>query len=131
MTMNLRLLLPFEIFAEKSDVLRIVVETPEGSLGLLPLRLDCVVPLEPGILTYETKVGGEVFVAVDTGVLVKSGPDVLVSVHQALGGTVLTQLRDVVEQQFRSFDQQATHMRNVMARLETGILRGFSDLQHD
>ena len=52
---------------------RIVAETREGSFGLLPHRLDCVAALAPGILIYETEAEGEVFVAVDEGVLVKTG----------------------------------------------------------
>jgi F-type H+-transporting ATPase subunit epsilon len=76
--MNLKVLLPFGIFAEKAGVSRIIAETREGSFGLLPHRLDCVAALTPGILTYETKEEGEVYVAVDEGVLVKTGPDVLV-----------------------------------------------------
>jgi alternate F1F0 ATPase F1 subunit epsilon len=79
--MNLKLLLPFQVFAEKTGVTRIVAETPDGSFGLLPHRLDCVAALAPGILIYETEAEGEVFVAVDEGVLVKTGPDVLVSVR--------------------------------------------------
>ena len=75
--MTLRLLLPFQIYAEKTGVSRIVAETREGSFGLLPHRLDCVAALAPGILTYQTEVDGEVFVAVDEGVLVKTGTDVL------------------------------------------------------
>ena len=81
--MNLKILLPFQIFAEKTGVSRIVAETREGSFGLLPHRLDCVAALAPGILIYETEAEGEVFVAVDEGVLVKTGPDVLVSVRRA------------------------------------------------
>ena len=95
--MNLKVLLPFQVFAEKTGVSRIVAETREGSFGLLPHRLDCVAALAPGILTYETEADGEVFVAVDEGVLVKTGPDVLVSVRRALGGTDLGQLREAVE----------------------------------
>ena len=71
--MNLKVLLPFQIFAEKTGVSRIVAETRDGSFGLLPHRLDCVAALVPGILTYETISDGEVFVAVDQGVLVKTG----------------------------------------------------------
>jgi F-type H+-transporting ATPase subunit epsilon len=37
--------------------------------------------LSPGILIYETEAEGEVYVAVDEGVLVKTGLDVLVSVR--------------------------------------------------
>ena len=70
--MNLRVLLPFQVFADKSGVSRIVAETRAGSLGLLPHRLDCVAALAPGILTYETEAEGEVYVAVDEGVLVKT-----------------------------------------------------------
>src|ERR1017187_6663658 len=87
--MNLKVLLPFQIFAEKTGVLRIVAETRTGSFGLLPHRLDCAAALGPGILTYETESDGEVFVAVDEGVLVKSGLDVLVSVRRAIGGADL------------------------------------------
>jgi len=48
--MNLRILLPFGVFAEKSDVMRVVADTTDGSYGLLPNRLDCVAALVPGIL---------------------------------------------------------------------------------
>ena len=75
--MNLKILLPFQIFAEKTDVSRIVAETREGSFGLLPHRLDCVAALVPGILIYQAESGGEVLVAVDEGVLVKTGADVV------------------------------------------------------
>ena len=49
--MHLKVLLPFQVFADKSGVSRIVAETGEGSFGLLPHRLDCVAALTPGILT--------------------------------------------------------------------------------
>src|SRR5450631_106785 len=77
--MNLKILLPFQIFAEKAGVSRIVAETRKGSFGLLPHRLECVVAIAPGILIYQTESNGEVFMAVDEGVLVKTGIDVLVS----------------------------------------------------
>ena len=129
--MNLKVLLPFKIFAEKTGVSRIVAETSEGSFGLLPHRLDCVAALAPGILLYETDAEGEVFVAVDEGVLVKAGPDVLISVRQALGGTDLGRLRDAVEQEFLSLDEHEQSMRSVMAKLEAGFLRRFAGLQHE
>lgn len=66
--MNLKVLLPFRVFAAKTGVSRIVAETREGSFGLLPHRRDCVAALAPGILIYETETGGEVYVAVDEGI---------------------------------------------------------------
>jgi len=131
--MNLKVLLPFRVFAEKTGVSRIVAETSGGSFGLLPRRLDCVAPLVPGILTYETDTEGEVFLAVDEGVLVKAGQDVLVSVRRAIGGTgegQLEQLRTSVEQEFLTLDEQDQSVRAVMAKLEMGFLRRFVRLHH-
>ena len=129
--MNLKLLLPFEVFAEKTGVSRIVAETCEGSFGLLPHRLDCVAALVPGILVYETQADGEVCVAVDQGVLVKTGVDVLVSVRRAIGGTDLDQLRDAVEREFLTLGDQERRERSVMTRLETGFLSRFATLRHE
>lgn len=128
---NLKILLPFQIFAEKIGVSRIVAETREGSFGLLPHRLDCVAALEPGILIYETESDGEVLVAVDEGVLIKTGLDVFVSVRRALGGADLGQLRDTVEQEFLTLDEQEQSMRSVMTKLEAGFLRRFASFQHE
>ena len=129
--MHLKVLLPFQVFADKTDVSRIVAETREGSFGLLPHRLDCVAAIAPGILTYETAADGEVYVAVDRGVLVKTGPDVLVSVRRALGGTDLGHLRDAVKREFLTLDEHEQAMRVVMTKLEAGFLRRFASLQHD
>jgi F-type H+-transporting ATPase subunit epsilon len=124
-------LLPFQIFADKSGVSRIVAETREGSFGLLPHRLDCVAALVPGILTYQTESDGEVFVAVDEGVLVKTGPDVLVSVRRAIAGTDLGQLHDAVKKEFLTLDEREQSVRMAVAKLETGFLRRFATLQHE
>jgi F-type H+-transporting ATPase subunit epsilon len=129
--MKLKVLLPFKVFAEIPAVSRIVAETRAGSFGLLPHRLDCVAALTPGILVYETESEGEVFVAVDEGVLVKTGPDVLVSVRRALHGTDLAQLRDSVEREFLAVDASQRDARSVMAKLEAGFLRRFAAFQHD
>jgi F-type H+-transporting ATPase subunit epsilon len=129
--MHLKVLLPFQIFAEKTGVSRIVAETHEGSFGLLPHRLDCVAALAPGILIYETEAEGEVFVAVDEGVLVKTGPDVLVSVRRAIVGTDLARLRDAVEKEFLTLDEREKSVRSVTAKLETGFLHRFATFQHE
>jgi len=129
--MTLKVLLPFQVFAEKTGVSRIVAETHEGSFGLLPHRLDCVAALAPGILTYETEAEGEVFVAVDEGVLVKTGPDVLVSVRRALAGKDLSQLRETVTKEFLALDETEQSVRAVMAKLETGFLRRFATFRHE
>lgn len=128
-SMTLRVLLPFEVFAEETGVARIVVETAQGSFGLLPQRLDCVAALVPGILSFETEDQGEVFLAVDEGVLVKTGAAVAITVRRALRGKDLAQLRDAVEQEFLTLNAQEEAMRTAMAQLETGFLRRFATLQ--
>lgn len=128
-TMNLKVLLPFQVFAEKTGVTRIVAETREGSFGLLPHRLDCVAALAPGILIYEDE--AEVYIAVDEGVLIKTGPDVLVSVRHAIAGTDLGQLRDAVEEQFLNLGEREQAVRSALAKVESGLIRRLADFHHD
>jgi F-type H+-transporting ATPase subunit epsilon len=128
--MNLKILLPFEIFAEKMEVSRIVAETSEGSFGILPHRLDCVAALAPGILTYETKQDGTVYIAVDEGVLVKCGADVLVSVRQAIGGTDLGGLHEAVKHEFLTLDERERSVRTAVAKMEGALIGRFAEFQH-
>lgn len=129
--MRLKVLLPFGVFVDVTDVSRIVAETPEGSFGLLPRRLDCIAALTPGLLVYQTAGEDEVCLAVDEGVLVKTGADVFISVRRALCGKDLGQLREAVTQQFEMQDAQDRALRSSMARLESGFLRRFAGFEHD
>lgn len=130
-SMQLKVLLPFKVFAEKRDVVRIVAESGSGSFGLLPNRLDCAAALVPGILTYETESEGEVSLAVDEGVLVKTGNEILVSVRNAIGGMELGELHKAIEQELLNLDEQEKAVRSVLAKLESGFIRRFATLDHD
>jgi F-type H+-transporting ATPase subunit epsilon len=121
--MHLKILLPYKIFADKQDVLRIVVVSHEGSFGLLPRRLDCVASLSAGILVFETETVGEAYIAVDEGVLIKTGSDVMVSVRNAIGGMGLKKLREAVEEEFLLLDEQEQKVRSVLAKMESGFIR--------
>lgn len=129
--MHLKVLLPFRIFTEKNDVLRIVAESRSGSFGLLPQRRDCVAALAPGILVFETETEGEVCLAVDEGVLVKTGADVVVSVRNATSGTDLGKLREAVEQDFMNLKEHDQDVRSVLAKLESGFIRRFAGFKHE
>lgn len=129
--MHLKILLPFRVFDEKTGVKRIVAEAKEGSFGLLPNRLDCVAALTPGILTFETAAEGETYIAVDEGVLVKAGDEVLVSVRNAIGGTDLAELHKAVEEEFLNVSEEEKDLRNTLAKLEVDFVRRFASLKKD
>jgi F-type H+-transporting ATPase subunit epsilon len=120
--MNLKVLLPFKIFADKTGVTRVIAETRKGSFGLLPHRLDCVAALVPGILTYQQESGEEVYVAIDEGVLVKTGLEVLISVRNAIGGSDLGQLKAAVEKEFLNLNDEEKNVRTVMSKMESGFI---------
>ena len=103
--MDLKILLPYRIFAEIKNVSSIVAETSEGSFGLLPQRLDCVAAIVPSIFMYETESKSVHYIAIDEGILIKAGSQVLVSVRNAFGGTDLGKLHESVEKEFINLDE--------------------------
>ena len=128
--MNLKVLLPFQVLLEAQGVTRIVAETKNGSFGLWPKRLDGAAVLVPGIVTYEAEVGGEQYVAVDQGVLVKTGKIVMVSVRDAVVGGDLGKLRQLVEERFLEIDADERKIRTLLAKMEGDIIRQTKKL-HD
>jgi F-type H+-transporting ATPase subunit epsilon len=129
--MQLRILLPYGIFASVQYVTRVVVMTPAGSFGLLPHRLDCATVLSPGLLSYSTAAAGETHLAIDAGVLVKTGADVLVCVRHAIAGADLGGLRQAVEQEFLNLSDREKSIRATFAQMESGLIHGFLELRRD
>ena len=76
--MNLKILLPAGVLLNE-DVIKVIAEAVNGSFCLLPRHIDFLAALAPGILSFVSTEGKEEFLAVDEGVLVKAGPEVLVS----------------------------------------------------
>jgi F-type H+-transporting ATPase subunit epsilon len=128
--MSLKVLLPYRVFIEQPRVTHVLVATRAGAFGLLPHRLDCTASIVPGILAYRTAEEGETYVAVDEGVLVKTGPQVMVSVRNAIGGQDLGKLRAAVEHEFLNLDEKERSTRSVLARLESDLVRRFLELKH-
>ncbi len=122
--------MPSGVFASVADVERIVVMTLTGSFGLLPHRLDCAAVLRPGLLSYTTAATAEVHLAVDAGVLVKTGADVLVCVRHAIAGAELGQLREAVQHELMDLSEKESSSRRTLAHLESGLIREFVKLQH-
>jgi F-type H+-transporting ATPase subunit epsilon len=129
-SMNLKILLPFKVLMDAPDIRRIVAETSSGSVGFWPHRLDCAAVLVPGILTFEAGAGGEQFIALDRGVLVKTGMDVRVSVRNAVAGGDLGSLRRLVDAQFESIDETERQSRALLSKMESEIIRETTKFQH-
>lgn len=126
--MLLKVILPHQVLLEQDRVKRIVVETKQGSFGLLPRRLDCVIPLAYGILLYETE-QGEQYAAVGNGLLAKTGRQVVVAVNKAVCSGELQKLRQLLQAQFLKEDEQEKNIRLALTKLESAFIRHFLELK--
>jgi F-type H+-transporting ATPase subunit epsilon len=126
--MNLKVLLPAEVLV-KEEVAKVTAEAANGSFCLLPKHVDFVAALVPGILSFETAGGRETFVAVDEGILVKCGDEVMVSTRNAVRGPDLGQLRRTVEERFKVLDDHEKTARSAMVKIEAGFVRRFLEIQ--
>lgn len=124
--MTLKILLPERVVLHE-PVDKVVAEGGDGSFGLLPRHIDFVAPLVPGILSY-TQDEDEAFVAVDEGVLVKCGDEVLASVRDAVIGPSLESLEETVRTQFEERRDQERVMHSALAKLEAEVVRRFMEL---
>jgi F-type H+-transporting ATPase subunit epsilon len=124
--MTLKILLPERVVLDEA-VDKVVAESPQGSFGLLPRHVDFVAPIVPGLLSY-TQDEEESFVAVDEGVLVKCGAEVLVSVRDAVVGPDLDTLEGTVRDRFDERREQEKAMHTALAKLETEVVRRFTEL---
>jgi F-type H+-transporting ATPase subunit epsilon len=126
--MNLKVLLPAEVLV-KEEVAKVTAEAANGSFCLLPKHVDFVAALVPGILSFQTASGRETFVAVDEGILVKCGDEVMVSTRNAIRGPDLGQLRRTVEERFKVLNDRERTARSTMVKIEAGFVRRFLEIQ--
>lgn len=126
--MSLRILLPTRVAVDEPAA-RIGADGGGGSFTLLPRHLDMVATLEPGILHFENEAGETVYLAVDTGTLVKRGRDVRVSTRRAVRGPDLEALHRTVTEEFEVLDERERRARAAAAKVEAGFVRRFLELQ--
>jgi F-type H+-transporting ATPase subunit epsilon len=125
---KLKVLVPKQVVFDQ-EVTKIVAEAENGSFCLLPRHVDFVAALVPGLLEVHGPDGGEEFLAIDEGILVKAGAEVLVSTRRAVRGASLDQLEDTVEREFRVLDERERQARSAAARLEADLVRRFMELK--
>jgi F-type H+-transporting ATPase subunit epsilon len=74
--------------------------------------------------------GSAKYLAVDAGVMVKAGTEVLVSVRNAIGGVDLGKLGDLVKNEFKKQDEAESSMRAVTLKLESGFIYSFDKFRN-
>lgn len=126
--MRLKVLLPEKILVDETTG-KITAEAQNGFFTLLPRHIDFVAALAPGLLAFDNDAGETVFLAVDEGVLIKRGAEVLVSTRRAVRGERLGELRKIVEEEFRNLDDREKLARSAMAKIEAGFVRRFLEVQ--
>lgn len=125
--MNLKILLPSHILLDK-DVNKVTAEAENGSFTLLPRHIDFLSALVPGILSYEDSGSRENFVAIDEGLLLKCGDEVVVSTANAVQGGNLGELENIVKEQFMAIDEKEQQARSATAKIEAGFIRRFMEI---
>lgn len=126
--MRLVVRLPSEVFLDE-EVLSVGAEGPGGSFALKPRHIDMLSTLPPGILRYTVR-GGEHFIAVDEGVLVKNGEEVLVAVRRAVSGS-LGELEDRVADMLDEARKREKENVTAQARMEADFIRGIIGFNAD
>ena len=122
--MQFKVLLPTEVVVDES-VQKIVAEAADGSFCLLPRHADFLTALVPGLLIFTTPDEVEHFLAVDEGILVKHGSDVLLSSRHAVKGLRLEELERLVRERFEMLDDRERTARSAVAKLESDFVRRF------
>jgi F-type H+-transporting ATPase subunit epsilon len=125
--MRLKVLLPTKVYLDKK-AMKISGEAMNGSFTIFPRHVDFVTVLQPGLLYFENE-EGETFLAVDKGVLLKSGENVLVSVRNAVQAKNLEGVRQQVEARYRELNEKEKKSRSVLARFESDFVRRFLELE--
>jgi F-type H+-transporting ATPase subunit epsilon len=120
---TLKIFLPTSTFLEEK-VEKITGEGPEGEFCLKPKHIDYATALSPGIFSYFSVTGQEHFLAVDHGILVKQGYDVMIATRRTVAGE-LGQLNKEVEKMLIEGEEREKKSRSSVAKLEIGFIKRF------
>jgi len=126
--MRLKVLLPTHILVDE-EIIKVIAEAENGSFCLLQRHIDFAAALVPGLFSFVTAQGVEQFLAVDEGVLIKCGSEVLVSTRNAVIGPDLGLLKQTIRKQFVELEDREKMSRSALAKLEANFVRRFMELE--
>lgn len=126
---HLKVLVPEQILVDLK-VEKVIAEATDGFFCLKPRHIDFTTALRPGILYYYDE-GQEHIIAVDEGILVKCGEQVLVSVLNAIKGKELSELEGMVRHEFRKVRETEQTASFALKNLEAELFQHFIGLEKD
>ncbi len=117
-----------------TPVTRVLAPGSHGLFTILPRHVDYVAVLVEGLLTYEVRDDdaeppSEHHLAVDGGVLVKQGEDVVVCTPDAVPGDQLEELEGAVAEYFHARAERERDARAALFRLESDIVQRMLELE--
>lgn len=126
-SMRLELVIPGRVVLDLPAITTLVVPTSQGSHGIRPRRLDCVMAIVPGLASYELPDGKRVVFAVDEGILVKAGQQVTCTVRHAVLAGETADLKRTFEAELQAASKREREVRHALARLESSFIRRLSE----
>lgn len=123
---HLKIIKPENILVDQ-EVDKVIAEGLDGSFCLKPRHIDFVSALKPGILLYESK-GEEYYMAIDEGILVKCGHDVMVSVLNGIVANNLAGLDKTVRDAFYKSEELNRATEFAMKSMEAELLLHFFEI---
>lgn len=128
--MTLTVTLPYCSLFIKLPIRRLVAETTSGSFGFLPHRLDCVAALIPGIIAFLAQDGIERYIAVEEGVLIKTGSEVHIVARTGSVGKSVDDLKQLVENEYKKEIEKERSFSSLEERLEKDLMKQLMGLSH-
>ena len=128
--MNVKLSIPTAVLLEQ-PMLKVIAAGAHGNFCVLPRHTDYLAALVPGILMLTAEDGQELVFANDHGLLIKRGPDVLISARRAIRGSNLGSLRQTIHDEFEQLTENDRACQTAIAGLEANFLRKFLDMQKE
>ena len=127
--MKLKVLLPTGVLVDE-EVRKVSLDAADGAMTLLSGHIDIATEIVPGVMSFEPAAGGERFVAVAEGVLVKCGDELLISARKGVLGTQLGELRSLVEEDLAEADEREETARTALNKIEATFVHRFIELEH-
>ena len=123
--MQVKLILPYRTILDK-EAEKITAPGIDGEFQILPKHIDATWSLKSGILTIDTD--KKLYFAINTGVVVKQGDIVYISVFQAIPGDSLRELLETVKKSLTELSDRERKAREVLVKLEAETIKKFTEI---